>query len=243
MAHAYDTLAQDGQSTSGTMAAQSGGPVGILKVTDSDGHLVEADNGASGVNEVKSQQVIPSTVAQTTKSILQTVVASGTGTHAQTGGYVWGKTGTTTSNGDAWFVGATEDITVAIWVGYPNSNKPMSTLYNGGPVDGGTIPADMFSEIISAWDGIKASERAHRKHGGQRYRPRARRRCRPTRRPPPQSPPPSRRRRPLHGRGRRGHASGDARSRPGAHTARARARRHGRRSSRQRGRRGRGRLR
>ncbi len=166
MAHAYDTLAQGGQLTSGTMAAQSGGPVGILKVTDAGGHLVEADNGASGVNEVRSQQVIPSTTAQTTKSILQTVVASGTGTHAQTGGYVWGKTGTTTSNGDAWFVGATEDITVAIWVGFPNSNKPMSTLYNGGPVDGGTIPADMFSDIISAWDGIKASERAHKKHGG-----------------------------------------------------------------------------
>jgi penicillin-binding protein 1A len=166
MAHAYDTLAQDGQLTSGTMAAHTNGPVGILKVTDSDGHLVEPDNGASGLNETRTSQVIPATVAQTTKSILQTVVASGTGTHAQTGGYVWGKTGTTTDNGDAWFCGATNEITVCVWVGYPNSNKPMSTLYNGGPVDGGTIPADMFSEIVSAWNDVKSEERSHRGHGG-----------------------------------------------------------------------------
>jgi penicillin-binding protein 1A len=165
MAHAYDTLAEDGKLTSGTMAAQNGGPVGILKVTDSGGHLVEPDNGASGLNELKQQQVVPTTVAQTTKSILQTVVSSGTGVHAQTGGYVWGKTGTTTDNGDAWFVGSTEDITVAIWVGYADSNKPMSTLYNGGPVDGGTIPADIFAEIISNWENIKAAERAHRRAG------------------------------------------------------------------------------
>ena len=34
MAHAYSTLAADGRRLSGTMAASSGGPVGILKVTD-----------------------------------------------------------------------------------------------------------------------------------------------------------------------------------------------------------------
>ena len=119
----------------------------------------------SGLNKPASQQVIPTTVAQETKSILETVVSQGTGTHAQTGQYEWGKTGTTTDNGDAWFVGATSDITVAVWVGFPNSNEPMKTLYNGGPVDGGTIPADIFRDIVNGWDSIKASERAQ-KGGG-----------------------------------------------------------------------------
>jgi penicillin-binding protein 1A len=166
MAHAYDTLAEDGRLTSGTMAAKSGAPVGILKVTDKGGHLIGADNGASGLNKPESQQVIPTTVAQETKSILETVVSQGTGTHAQTGQYEWGKTGTTTDNGDAWFVGATSDITVAVWVGFPNSNEPMKTLYNGGPVDGGTIPADIFRDIVNGWDSIKASERSHKGGGG-----------------------------------------------------------------------------
>jgi penicillin-binding protein 1A len=163
MAHAYDTLAEDGQLTSGTMAASQGEPVGILKVTDSSGHLVAADNGASGIDRVQQQQVVPSSVATEAKSILETVVSQGTGTHAQVPGQlIWGKTGTTTDNGDAWFVGVSKDITVAVWVGYPNSNTPMKTLYNGGPVDGGTYPADIFRQIVEAWDQIKAEEnRSH----------------------------------------------------------------------------------
>jgi penicillin-binding protein 1A len=158
MAHAYDTLAENGQLTSGTMAAARGAPVGILKVTDSNGHVVAPDNGASGIDRVEQEQVVPSNVAAEAKSILETVISSGTGTHAQTGQYEWGKTGTTTNNGDAWFVGSTKDITVAVWVGYPNSNQSMSTLYNGGPVDGGTYPADIFRQIVDAWDQIKAEE-------------------------------------------------------------------------------------
>jgi penicillin-binding protein 1A len=169
MAHAYETLAEDGRLTSGTMAAQQGAPVGILKVTGRDGHLVAADNGASGIDKPQTQQVVPTSVAQEAKSILETVVTSGTGTHAQTGHYEWGKTGTTTDNGDAWFVGATKDITVAIWVGYPDSNKSMSTLYSGGPVDGGTFPADIFRQIVDSWNSLQASEHAARRAKGSSH--------------------------------------------------------------------------
>jgi penicillin-binding protein 1A len=159
MAHAYDTLAANGRLISGTMATAPGAPVGILKVTDSSDHVVTANNGAPGINRVESEQVIPASVAEEAKSILETVVSEGTGTHAQTGQYEWGKTGTTTDNGDAWFVGATRDITVAVWVGYPNSTTPMKTLYSGGPVDGGTYPADIFRQIVEAWGQINAEER------------------------------------------------------------------------------------
>ena len=36
--------------------------------------------------------------------------------------YVGGKTGTTDDSADAWFVGFTNDVTVAIWVGYDNGD-------------------------------------------------------------------------------------------------------------------------
>ena len=41
------------------------------------------------------------------------------------GGFAAGKTGTTENYGDAWFVGFNERYTVAVWVGYPDSLKPM----------------------------------------------------------------------------------------------------------------------
>ena len=83
MTHAYNTLAADGRRLSGTMAASSGGPVAILKVTDgddpTDGDLVPDQTGADGENELVDRQVIDPTVAQTAKDVLSTVVTSGTG--------------------------------------------------------------------------------------------------------------------------------------------------------------------
>ena len=92
-------------------------------------------------------------MAATARSILETVVSQGTGTNAATGDSPeWGKTGTTENNGDAWFVGATQDITVAVWVGHANSVKPMVTEFGGAPVDGGTIPALIFHDVVLAYE-------------------------------------------------------------------------------------------
>jgi hypothetical protein len=54
---------------------------------------------------------------------------------------VAGKTGTTENYGDAWFVGYTPQLAVAVWVGYPDRLEPMETEFNGDPVAGGTFPA------------------------------------------------------------------------------------------------------
>ena len=51
-----------------------------------------------------------------------------------------GKTGTTDNYGDAWFVGYTPQLAVAVWVGYPDELKPMLTEFGGKPVAGGTLP-------------------------------------------------------------------------------------------------------
>ena len=58
-----------------------------------------------------------------------------------------GKTGTTSDYGDAWFVGWTPEITTAVWVGFPNKLIPMTTLFDGQPVEGGTYPADHLAEL------------------------------------------------------------------------------------------------
>ena len=42
--------------------------------------------------------------------------------------YVAGKTGTTDDENDAWFVGFTNDVTVAVWVGYDNADGKRRTL-------------------------------------------------------------------------------------------------------------------
>ena len=160
MAYAYNTLANGGARVSGTMASRGNGdgPVAIDKVTDNQDELVPDNLGASGENEKVSKQVIDPSVAQTATDILHTVVTSGTGKRAQVGDdYIWGKTGTTDNNGDAWFVGANEDVTAAVWVGYPDGATPMTTEFGGLPVDGGTIPAELWASIISAYDSLQAS--------------------------------------------------------------------------------------
>jgi penicillin-binding protein 1A len=161
MAHAYLTLAHDGQRVSGTMATADGAPIGIQKVSDEEpgqgGDVIETSTGEPGQDRVETEQVISPEVAAEARSILGTVVSQGTGTNASTGAEVeWGKTGTTENNGDAWFVGATQDVTIAVWVGHANSVKPMETEFGGAPVDGGTIPALIFHDIVVALDGLDA---------------------------------------------------------------------------------------
>ena len=87
----------------------------------------------------------------------------GTGTAAAIPGVdVAGKTGTTSNYVDAWFVGWTPNLTVAVWVGYPNSGKPMLTDYNGGPVEGGTYPAVIWHDFMVGAIQIMDNEAAAR---------------------------------------------------------------------------------
>jgi penicillin-binding protein 1A len=160
--YAYTTIANDGDRVSGTLAARPGdSPVAYTQVTDQDGQTIK-----DGDNDSIHTQVIPEGVAAEAKSILETVVSSGTGVNANIGAPgQWGKTGTTENNGDAWFCGATEEVTACIWVGYADTVTPMTTLYNGGPVMGGTFPALIWASVISAWEEIRAERAAEAKEG------------------------------------------------------------------------------
>ena len=62
--------------------------------------------------------------------------------------YVAGKTGTTDDENDAWFVGFTNDVTVAVWVGYDNADGKRRTL--GGGATGGHVAVPIFEPIMQA---------------------------------------------------------------------------------------------
>src|SRR5262249_59858018 len=83
-------------------------------------------------------------------SLLQNVIKGGTGKSAQLsdGREAAGKTGTTENYGDAWFVGYTPQLVAAVWVGYPNTLRPMLTEYHGQPVAGGTYPALIWKTFM-----------------------------------------------------------------------------------------------
>ncbi|HZI90847.1 MAG TPA: transglycosylase domain-containing protein [Thermoleophilaceae bacterium] len=157
--YAFSTLANDGDRVSGTLAPEPGdSPVAYTEVAGQDGKVIK-----NGDNDSTHTQVIPAGVAEEAKSILHTVVTSGTGVHADIGDESqWGKTGTTENNGDAWFCGAVEEVTACVWVGYADTTTPMLTEYSGAPVDGGTFPALIWAGVISAWKEIAADRKAER---------------------------------------------------------------------------------
>ena len=138
--------------------SSKGGPVAIESVRTTEGDPVEDKDGNSGVNETTRDQVISAETADTAVTTLTSVVTSGTGKNAQTGEPTWGKTGTTDDNGDAWFCGATPDITACVWVGHADSRQPMTTEYGGQPVDGGTIPAEIFADVVNAYLSVNEEE-------------------------------------------------------------------------------------
>ncbi|HUI14854.1 MAG TPA: transglycosylase domain-containing protein [Xanthobacteraceae bacterium] len=83
------------------------------------------------------------------KSLLQGVVARGTARGiASLSPYVAGKTGTTENFVDGWFVGFTNDVTVAVWVGYDNADGKRRSL--GPNEDGAHVAVPIFRPIIEA---------------------------------------------------------------------------------------------
>ena len=156
MAFAFNTIATGGERRSGNLDTLPGdekgnprddGPVAITKIVDADGDTIAE-------NKPRVERVLSQGVADEMRSIMGTVVSSGTGKNAQTSYDDWGKTGTTENNGDAWFVGGSDHFTVAVWVGHAQTNTPMETEYGGNPVDGGTFPAEIWASVIVAVEGI-----------------------------------------------------------------------------------------
>jgi penicillin-binding protein 1A len=83
------------------------------------------------------------------KTMLQGVLQRGTArSMAGLAPFVAGKTGTSDNENDAWFVGFTNDVTVAVWVGYDNADGKRRTL--GGGATGGHTAVPIFEPIMQA---------------------------------------------------------------------------------------------
>jgi membrane peptidoglycan carboxypeptidase len=138
MARAFGTFADNGARIDGRMFGNE--PRAILAV---------GQGGRRAINDAVKRQVLDPNDDALLTSILETVVAEGTGVNASLGERpAAGKTGTTENYGDAWFVGYTPQLAAAVWVGYPNRLKPMLTDYRGGPVAGGTYPALIWKTFM-----------------------------------------------------------------------------------------------
>lgn len=111
-------------------------PYSITKITDPRGNTLYERNPSDAL-----QVLQPQTVEYMTE-LLSDVVVRGTGRRANTDGVLGGKTGTSNDNRDAWFVGATSDWVIGVWVGNDDFT-PMSSK-----VTGGTIPAEIFHDIV-----------------------------------------------------------------------------------------------
>jgi penicillin-binding protein 1A len=111
--------------------------------------VVLSVNGAD--NRPMPRQVISETNAEIVTHILEDVVLFGTGKRAALSDReAAGKTGTTENYGDAWFVGYTPQLVAAVWVGYPNTLRPMLTQFHGDPVAGGTYPALIWKSFVES---------------------------------------------------------------------------------------------
>jgi len=83
------------------------------------------------------------------KTMLQGVVARGTARAiGALSPYVAGKTGTTEDAVDGWFIGFTNDVTVAVWVGYDNGDGKRRSL--GTNATGARVALPIFEPILQA---------------------------------------------------------------------------------------------
>ena len=142
MARAYATFANEGRRIDGSAFGDN--PRVVEHVRWVRGDKLE-------VNAPQPIQVLESGEAAVLTEILEDVVQHGTGRRAHVSGHtVAGKTGTTDNYADAWFVGYTPELVVAVWVGYPDRLRPMLTEFEGEPVTGGTLPALIWKEFVSS---------------------------------------------------------------------------------------------
>jgi penicillin-binding protein 1A len=139
MAYAYSTIANQGHRVSGSMFGP--GPTAI--------ESVQKPGEAPEQNKPSQSTVFNPMVANEIRPMLGSVVQRGTAQKASIGSFAAGKTGTTENNYDAWFIGFTDKYTVAVWVGYPNGDRPMNHEYHGKPVTGGTFPTDIWHDFMS----------------------------------------------------------------------------------------------
>ena len=123
----YSVIWNDGESVH---------PYAITKIKDGAGNVLYSRDPSETITILQPQTV------EYMKQLLYEVVTKGTGKRAYTEGVFGGKTGTSNDNRDAWFIGATSDYVMGVWVGNDDSS-PMDSK-----ITGGTLPATIFHDAV-----------------------------------------------------------------------------------------------
>jgi penicillin-binding protein 1A len=110
-------------------------PYAIRRVVTADGRQLYQHQ------DDEDRVLVAPWVAAEMTDLLQSAVLTGTGRAAQIGRPVAGKTGTTTSNKDGWFIGFSSGITAGVWMGRDDA-RPVAGL------QGGTAPARAFHDFM-----------------------------------------------------------------------------------------------
>lgn len=127
MASAYATFANYGWQSPATV---------IVRVTDSSGNVLLD-------NTPKPQLVLDPWASAAILDVMRSVITEGTGKNAAIGRPAAGKTGTTSSEKDIWFVGTVPQLTTAVWIGR-DDNKQLARGATGG-----TVVAPIWAEFMN----------------------------------------------------------------------------------------------
>jgi penicillin-binding protein 1A len=110
-------------------------PYAVRRVVTADGEQLYQRGGSD------ERVLVAPWVAAGMVDLLQAAVLTGTGRAAQIGRPVAGKTGTTSSNKDGWFIGFSSGLTTGVWMGRDDA-RPV------GGLQGGTAPARAFHDYM-----------------------------------------------------------------------------------------------
>lgn len=111
-------------------------PYGIVEIKTNRGRVLYAHPGQSLVTKISAQNL------DHMRTLLSAVMDYGTGRSAKVSGTCWGKTGTTQSHKDAWFIGSTDRLTTGVWMGN-DDNKPTKD------VTGGKLPGKLWHALMA----------------------------------------------------------------------------------------------
>ncbi len=111
-------------------------PYAITRIATAAGRVLYTREPA------EARIVVAPYVAAKMTDLMQAAVESGTGRAAQIGRPLAGKTGTTSSNKDGWFVGFTSGMTAGVWMGRDDA-RPVPVL------QGGRAPARAFAAYMA----------------------------------------------------------------------------------------------
>ncbi len=126
MTRAFAAIAANGRSIT---------PYAISKVTTIDGEVIYRHKASSGA------QLVQPYVAAGVTDLMQSAVTAGSGRAAQIGRPAAGKTGTTSSNKDGWFLGFSSGLTTGVWMGRDDARAV-------GNLQGGNAPATAWGSYM-----------------------------------------------------------------------------------------------